>query len=362
MARNHAQAARTPARLLLPALLIVSLLALTGCNYHYGRGLALEGQERWEEASIEYHLAVLKDPDVPEYTEALERAERVVARENMELYHEYLAQKQFRKSYNRLQDATRQDPELSEARTESAKWLRVLVAGQIEFEFESLKANLSLADQIRLMVRLNTPNPGEVIESEIDLETGTFFVENLLYDRPNQMLTYYSLNSIGVALVYGHSRTRKFTSREFQRFVNFRTPVLDNIEGELDFSRGLQLMRVGEHGGRSSDGVGQELDRNPRSNPHYSIKITGQRILVSGTKGKSHFTPRFLYLNRRDRRLFVDFGRYQIRQDTKTKRWGLRRLTLSKEDYFPIFSQNIALQPYFFYREGVFNYEPGGAG
>ena len=64
----------------------------------------------------------------------------------------------------------------------------------------------------------------------------------------------------------------------------------------------------------------------------------------------------------RERRVFVDFGRYEMRSVSKTRQWTLRRLPLAGEDYFEGLSRNIALQPYFFYREGVFAYEPANSG
>ena len=38
--------------------------------------------------------------------------------------------------------------------------------------------------------------------------------------EPEQMLTFYSVNALGVSMVYGRNQTRKFASTEFQRFVN----------------------------------------------------------------------------------------------------------------------------------------------
>jgi hypothetical protein len=69
-----------------------------------------------------------------------------------------------------------------------------------------------------------------------------------------------------------------------------------------------------------------------------------------------------LYINKQDRRLLVDFGRYEVKLDDDTRRWGLRRLPVSENDYFPLLLQNIALQPYFYYRDAVLAYQPTGAG
>ena len=74
------------------------------------------------------------------------------------------------------------------------------------------------------------------------------------------------------------------------------------------------------------------------------------------------YTPRFLYINRADHRAFVDFGRYQVALPERGRRWTLGRLPLVGDDYFPRLARNIALQPYFFYREGVFAYVPARSG
>jgi len=95
----------------------------------------------------------------------------------------------------------------------------------------------------------------------------------------------------------------------------------------------------------------------PSVNPHYSLKIENGRIFVSSKNRRTDFTPRFLYLNKKGRRAFVDFGRYETRYDASRRRWMFRRLSLSESDYFKVFSRNIALQPYFFYRGDVFVYE-----
>ena len=343
-------------------LATAALLLLGGCNFFFARGQALELENRWEEAAIQYHLAVIEDPEVEEYREALKRAQKVVAKENIELYRRFLSKKQFRKAYQRLLDASRQDPGLEDAKTELAKWLRVLVAGRIKLDFRFLRSNVSLADEIKLMVRLNTPKPGEIIRAEINLDTGTFFVEDLLYDRPDQLLTYYSLNAMGLELVHGRSHIRKFTSREFQRFVNFRTPVLDKVSGRLALAKGGEAKPVLEHRTTIADAGRAKNYQEPVPSPRYSLTFRDQQVLVSGKQGADNFTPRFIYVNKQDRRIFVDFGHYEAKLDSATRKWRVARLPISSDDYFPAFSENIALQPYFFYREGVLAFVANGSG
>lgn len=342
----------------------VLLLAAAGCTLPYAEGQALEDQGRWEEAMLAYREAVIEDPDDPEYREALQRAESVVARDNFERYRSYLAQKAFRKAYARLQDAARQDPSYQPVQEELDKWTRVLVSGQVDFSFEKAQTNLTLADEIQLVVRVNTPNPGETIDAEIDIDTGTFFAEDLLYDRPAELLALYTVNSIGVELVFGRTRIKQFTSREFQRFINIRAPIVGDVTGTMALDPGHARTPVTEHRAALPRLPAPESGAVPPSSPRYSLRFEGQRIVVSteDPDARPDFTPRFLYVNRQDRRAFVDFGRYQVRLGERGLRWTLRRLPLEEADYFGHFSRNIALQPYFFYREGVFAFVPARSG
>ncbi|MBI4081460.1 MAG: hypothetical protein HY423_02510 [Candidatus Lambdaproteobacteria bacterium] len=358
---NRTLAARAAAPLLAVAALAAALLA-GGCSTNFAEGQALEAQNRWEEAAIAYHLAVVDDPKDPEFQLALDRANKRVAREGFERYRTYLAAKQFRKAYIRLVDAARRDPDHEPVQAELRKWMRVLVGGEVRFEFQSLQTNLSLADEIRLVVRLNTPNPGETIDAEIDLATGAFHVEDLLYDRPDELLTGYSINAIGVRLFHGRNRNRQFTTREFIRFVNFRTPVMDGLSGKFSSRPDSPLSQVGRHRATIRDQAGLPRPAAPPANPHYSLQIEDHTIGVETAGGRSDFLPRFLYVNRQDRRVFVDFGRYSLSQEPESRRWDIGRLPIAGSGYFEELHRNVALQPYFFYRDGVFMFRPARAG
>jgi hypothetical protein len=100
----------------------------------------------------------------------------------------------------------------------------------------------------------------------------------------------------------------------------------------------------------------------PPPSPKYQLTAQGNRLLVQCSAGRSDFTPRFLYVNRKDRRIFVDFGHYAVKQDEVTRRWGVLRLSLAGNDYFSKFSLNVALQPYFYFRDGVMEFVPVKAG
>ena len=338
-------------------LLAGMLLAVAGCSLNLLEGERLEREKRWEEAANAYHLALIDDPGDGSIKKSFDRVNKVLARENFQRYKDFLAKKSFRKAFNRLVDATRQDPRFAPAREEMAKWERVLVAGQLRLVLETAQSRLALADQVDLIVRINTPNPGKTIDAVVDIETGYFFGEDLLYDRPADIMVFYSINSVGASLLYGRSRIKKFTSREYQRFIRFRTPILDELKGKIRIDPNQEAKPIWSHRKTLPAESWPAEGVAPKLNPRFSLKIQGGRILVSSKNSRADFTPRFLYLNKKGRRAFVDFGRYETRFDASRRRWLFRRLSLSESDYFTIFSRNIALQPYFFYRGEVFVFE-----
>jgi hypothetical protein len=232
----------------------------------------------------------------------------------------------------------------------------------VKLDFFTPQAVTAIADEIRLAIRFNTPNPGEVVEAEIDVDDGVFFVENLLYDRPDELLTYYSINAIGLSLVQGKTLVKQFTNREFVRFINFRTPVLEAPPGAMRLNTAAQLTPIGDTRKALPGATADQVFAAPKPNPRYRMALQGNRIVVSSPDGRSDFTPRFLYINKQDRRLLVDFGRYTVKLNDDTRRWELARLPLSENDYFPLLSQNLALQPYFYYRDAVLAYQPAGPG
>jgi hypothetical protein len=212
------------------------------------------------------------------------------------------------------------------------------------------------------MARFNTPNPGATVEAEIDLDTGIFFVEDLLFDPPDQLLTYYTLNSIAVDLVQTATAGRQFSSTEAVRLINFRTPVLERFDGTLRIESGGDLHSIREHRESvASQGVKRDF-WFPPVNVRYSMAADGTRITASNESGRTDFLPRFIYPNRPSRRMFVGFGHYEILQDPISRKWGITRLPAPGEDYFELLSRNVALQPYFFYHGTVVEFVERGRG
>ncbi|MDH4120275.1 MAG: hypothetical protein OEV94_01015 [Deltaproteobacteria bacterium] len=324
-------------------------LALTvpGCSYHYMQGEYLESKGRWEEAAIEYRQAWVGSPGDEGYTQALERANKVVARDAMTRYFAYLARKEFRKAFARLEDARVKDPDYEPAQEEEKKWVRVLVGGQVQFDYQALTSAIRMADEINLVVHVNSPGTGEELEGVINLADGTFTVEDLLYQPTDAQLTGYSLNFIGVKLeTKGDSKT-VFASTQFKRLVNFRNPVARQVSGSLPDNPGEPQPIAAQRAQMAPDTAGTPYV--PLPNPAYSMAIRAAVVEVSGADGQAAFVPRRLYVNRKDNRIFVDFGQYLLRQNADNLRWTIARSNGEGKDYFPLLYRNLALHPYFYY-------------
>lgn len=337
------------------SLLVLSTLLLSGCSYHYNQGLDLEAEERWEEAAIEYRLAFIEDPDDEEIIAALERANKHVAQDNLKRYKEYLDKKQFKKAYRRLEAASLQDPSLEVVQKEMKLWLRVLIAGKVEFEFDRLQANLRLSEKMELQILINTP-VGKVLTAPISNDNGIFFVEDLIYRQPTSFITQYSVNTIGLKLQ--RKTVEGFTRKNFKKFINFRGINASQVLGDL---------------AASSEGTKSVLEHRPlllsastasvtRWFPprlvRYHLSLENQSIKVVSPSKRLEFVPEVLYVNRDQQRVFVDFGVYHLQLDTKLRKWSIQRQVYKKpqQDYFYQFAQNLALNPYFFYKDGAYRY------
>ncbi|MEE8434493.1 MAG: hypothetical protein V3S64_06870, partial [bacterium] len=145
----------------------MAVFLMAGCNLNFLEAQRLEREKRWEEAATAYHLALIDNPGDDIIKKSFDRVSKVVARENFQRYKAFLAKKSFHRAFNRLVDATRQDPRFEPAREEMAKWERVLVAGQMRLVLESAQRRLALADQVDMIVRINTPNPGKTIDAVV---------------------------------------------------------------------------------------------------------------------------------------------------------------------------------------------------
>ncbi|MBF0278538.1 MAG: hypothetical protein HQM13_12130 [SAR324 cluster bacterium] len=334
-------------------LLVVSTSA--SCSYHFRDAQELENKKRLEEASIEYRLAFIEDSDNKEAEAALKRTNILVSEQNLNRYTDYLNKKEFKKAYRRLETSIIQNPSFAKAQTEQAHWLKVLISGKVKLEFDRLQANIRLASQMQLQIVINTPS-GKTLTADISNETGIFFVEDLLYKYSLKELPHYTINAIGLRLKRVTPGQR--TKEEFRKFVNFRGLIPDQTVGSLQTNSSAPTQTVLEHRSQLL------APRSSLPEPwfpsrliRYSIALKGSEIEVTSSE-RTDFMPSTLYLNHEQQRAFVDFGVYQLALDQDSRLWSLKKAPyLSKsDDYFYQFSQNLALYPYFFYRDGVYQY------
>jgi len=327
---------------------------VSGCSYHYQQGVELEAEQRWEEASIEYRLAFVEDPDDEDIIDALARVNPRVALENMLRYRDYLSQSKYKKAYSRLVAASVQNPQLESAQKELKLWTKILIAGKVDFEFDRLQSNIRLADEMQLQFLINTP-VGDVLEANISYDSGLFFVEDILYRHPIEILTKYSVNSIGLKLV--RKTISGFKQKSFKKFINFRGSNADQIYGKLEpSSTSIQSVK----GHRLA-----LIDRAPQIKPpwfpprsiQYQLNLKGNQIQVVTSTKRLEIVPKIMYVNREQQRVFIDFGEYFVKLHNN-RSWSIQRQIYQnpKDDYYHQFSKNLALNPYFFYREGAYQY------
>ena len=331
-----------------PLLLLLSL-PLLGCSFAYDQGVRLEAEERWEEASISYREAVVANPDNSVYREALQRANRQVAQENLQRYREYLAAGEGVKAFARLQAVRQQDPDLAEAAEEEKLWSHALLSGRVQFEFEQLQTNVRLADEMQLQIRFNTP-AGKTISAPISSESGIFFVEDLTYRQNPQIFAQYSVQSIGLQLV--RSEPSGLSRREYQKFIDFREIQPLRVQGQLDFPTTMVPSRY-LISDRSRMLLRQQNPQewNPPRLVQYELLLQGDRIAVRSTDQRREFAADILYWNLEDQRALLDFGVYDLRFQEENRNWTIRRQDYQEptDDYLLELADNLALSPYFFY-------------
>ena len=174
-------------------------------------------------------------------------------------------------------------------------------------------------------------------------------MEDQIYNANIQYLMSYTFNSIGIYLV------RKNPTREhFQKFVDFKRPVITGVKGGLDPKGGSDLKRVDQlfpYGIlKQSNGT---VDWVPRQGMEYEARLAGDRIQVKKT-AQIDFLPQMMYLNQMEKRILLDFGQVEVSQKKFGGLWRFRRKVEKERDYLADIQKNILLKPYFYYREGGF--------
>ena len=151
--------------------------------------------------------------------------------------------------------------------------------------------------------------------------------------------------------------------KEFLKFINYRVPLAEGIGGELATKSTAEAGNVRAH----RDTLTSVLNngrvpafRAPRGLVRYSLKLEGNTIGVTDSKDISYL-PDVLYVNNSDRRVFLDYGSLELQRNQEQRHWSIRRKVYLEpaDDYFPRFAKNLALNPYFLYKEGPYRFVSG---
>ncbi|MBC8257911.1 MAG: hypothetical protein H8E38_02755 [SAR324 cluster bacterium] len=334
--------------------LILTLLMITGCSFHFDQGIQLEQEGRWAEAAIEYRIASVENPNDKNIQQALTRMNIRVAQDNYEVYLSYLEQKEYHKAYRRLETALIQNPDHLSARAEIKKWWHLLITGKVELKFDRLSSNLRLADEMLLQVKINTPS-GRTLSGNISSETGIFFLENLVYKTQPKQLAEYTINSIGLKIK--RKSAQGIVRREFNKFINFRelTPLL--VSGRISNKHLETPQNVLDHRPLLLTNVKPKAPWYPPRLVSYELKFSGNSIKVISGTARAEYAPSVLYLNKSDRRANLDFGVYQLQMNGSGRKWSIKRKSYrtSEDDYYYNLSSNISLNRYFYF-DSVFRF------
>jgi len=339
--------------------LLVSVLTLPGCNYHYHRGQILENQGRFEEANIEYHRAFTQTPTDDEFKIAYHRTADKVAVDLMLRYDMHVKNKKYNLAYELLLKAQGLSPQNEKVVAEYPKWYRILLAGRVNFIFKSLKNQVPLSDEMELQIHFNTPNQGRKLIGKIDNQTQSFFIEDVLFDPPQNLLMFYTINAIGVnliskAVVSGNPQAQAFTSRRFMKFIDLRTPALVKIDGQLSTDGQTQVSIEDGFPADQIAAANSEQFKFPNREIRYSLSLKNKAISVKSTSNYIHFLPQMLYMNKSTNRMFLDFGEIEVYQPKMGGFWYFKRFVSEDRKYLVDLKKNVLLKPYFYYKEGAY--------
>lgn len=338
----------------IPLLVLVAII-IAGCNYNYHQGLKLEKEGRFEEANVEFHRAYTSSPNNEDFKDAYLRTSVKTTEDLLLRYDQYVHEKKYFMAYRRLEQARTLTPDHPRIIEEQKKWFKILLAGRVDLvQIQSLKNQIPLTDEIILSIRINTPNVSRRLETPIDYQNKTFSVEDILYDPPQDLLMLYSINSIGVKLV------DKSSGREdFKKFIDFKTPAPVKVQGTLESSEN-GLTPISEfYPVDTLKNANSSSFWYPSRGIRYSLLLDRNEVKVETSEGHIDFPPQMLYINRKDRRYFLDFGQLQLAQQRRGGNWSLKRVVNEDRVYMDDLQKNILLNTYFYFREGGYPFVKG---
>ena len=344
---------------LLPWFCIsITILLLVSCNYNYYRGSQLEEKKRYEEANIQYHRAYTSSPGNEDYKQAFLRTSEKTTQELMKRYRKYLEEKKYKMAFNRLEQARSLSSENAEIKIEIKKWYRVLLAGKVDFKFKSLANQIHLSDKMKLEIRFNTPEASQRLTANIDNQNKIFNIEDVLYDPPPSLFLFYSINSIGVHFSNQNNYAGQFrqsrSSGSFKKFIDFKTPVLSDINGKLKLENNQPRPVENFYPFDYLVKANSTQPWMPNRHIKFSVTLDDNLIKVDSSNKEIGYLPQIIYFNLANQRIFLDFGHIEVNQRKIGGLWSIKRIIKEERKYLSDLQKNIILNPYFYYFEGGF--------
>jgi tetratricopeptide (TPR) repeat protein len=347
--------------------MVLSLSFLLGCNYNYYRGRELESEGRYENANIEYQRAFTQSPGDDDFRQAYLRTAKLTSADLMKRYNNYLKAKKYDLAFRKLEQARVLAPKDGVIKAEQKKWFHILLAGRVRFYFKSLRKQIPLTERMELQIVFNTPNPEKRLVAKIDNQTQIFNVEEVFYEPPQNLLMYYTVNSVGVRLARtldtaSSSGSHAMLAGQLKKFIDFKTPILTEVKGLLQM-RGENLQAIDKQ--YPYQLISQSNSDNfevPSRGGRYSVNLNGKMVKINSTNGNINFLPQMLYINKLNQRIFLDFGNLEVSQDEKKQIWSFRRVVKQERDYLIDLKKSILLTPYFYFREGAFPFVKESSG
>lgn len=307
------------------ALLLTVSFLLQGCNYNYYLGQQFEAEERYEAANLEYQRAFTSNPN-PTFEASYRRTASLVVEEMFDRYQRLLLQNDYQAAFLLLQRARDLEPQHPKILAEQRHWLKILIAGQLSLEYQSLQNIVPLAGQMQLVVRLNTAYTQHQLKAYVNQENGIFFVEDYLYRAPQDLLMFYTLHSVGFELNQFLDVQQSVVSQEFFNLLRFQTPVLVRSDGELKTQPQPEFFIAN---GYPSVIIQDNLEPSfwqPPTEIRYSLNLAEEQIVVDSSSNRLDFLPQFLFFNQNEQRALLDFGQLEVRHLEDEAAWGIRRI------------------------------------
>ena len=371
---THAKSSLITMRCLI---LLLFALSFSGCNYNYYLAKQERAKSNYEIANVYFHRAFSSDPDDQEFIDAYLQNSVDTSTVLLKRYSRYIEEKKYLPAYFLLQRAkelkSAQDED--KIKQEEKKWLKVLIAGKINYEFDRVPEYASGSSRFAIAIRFNTPN-SDLLVAEIDPLTGLYFVEDYLYDPPQEYLMFYTINSIGVKTQTSidslrdridtkvESSTGKekqrikisnagdnLTSDDFIEFINFSVPVVTEAKGELDY--GDKYLSLQDNFIPSSaPQLGEAW--SPERGIRFSALLDGERIVINSNSLEIDFSPELLFYNTKANLSFLDFGEKNVILSSDLNLWKIQAVRSEGLGYREKLLKNKLLLSYLTANNGVY--------